>query len=169
MKLVCLCLSCSTAVKPRDTEGGLYSHHGCSCGSSLRSHSCLVGLVLGGLNLGLQVGGGVEVLALLARAATLDVVHAHGDRVVAGVDHGAVARVGETAVCLAASAVAPLELAANLEAGQSHAHKDTHAHRQTRMDTCTQRKQTHVEDKTVNALAFGTCQETKQGCSHCFS
>lgn len=111
----------------------------------------------------------MEVLALLARAATLDVVHAHGDRVVAGVDHGAVARVGETAVCLAASAVAPLELAANLEAGQSHAHKDTHAHRQTRMDTFTQRKQTHVEDKTVNALAFGTCQETKQGCSHCFS
>lgn len=131
MKLVCLCLSCSTAVKPRDTEGGLYSHHGCSCGSSLRSHSCLVGLVLGGLNLGLQVGGGVEVLALLARAATLDVVHAHGDRVVAGVDHGAVARVGETAVCLAASAVAPLELAANLEAGQSHAHKDTHTRTQT--------------------------------------
>lgn len=89
--------------------------HGCSCGSSLRSHSCLVGLVLGGLNLGLQVGGGVEVLALLARAATLDVVHAHGDRVVAGIDHGAVAWVGETAVCLAASAVAPLELAANLQ------------------------------------------------------
>lgn len=86
----------------------------------------------------------MEVLALLARAATLDVVHAHGDRVVAGVDHGAVARVGETAVCLAASAVAPLELAANLEAGQSHAHKDTHTHRQTRMDTCTQRKQTHT-------------------------
>lgn len=128
-------------MKPRDTEGGLRSHHGCSCGSSLRSHSCLVGLVLGGLNLGLQVGGWVEVLALLARAATLDVVHAHGDRVVAGIDHGAVAWVGETAVCLAASAVAPLELAANLEAGQSHTHTDT------RTQTDTQR---HVHTEETN-------------------
>lgn len=70
--------------------------------------------MLGRLDLGLQVGRGVEVLALLAGAAALDVVHAHGDRVVAGVDHGAVARVREAAVCLAAGAVAPLELAANL-------------------------------------------------------
>lgn len=49
-------------------------------------HSGLIGLVLRGLNLGLQVGRRVEVLALLARAAALDVVHADGDRVVAGVD-----------------------------------------------------------------------------------
>lgn len=97
----------------------LCSHHGCSCGSGLRSHSCLVGLVLGGLNLGLQVGRWVEVLALLAGAAALDVVHADGDRVVTGVDHGAVARVSKAAVGLAASTVAPLELTAHLGAGQS--------------------------------------------------
>lgn len=57
----------------------------------------------------------MKVLALLAGAAALDVVHAHGDRVVAGVDHGAVARVSEAAVRLAAGAVAPLEFAADLE------------------------------------------------------
>lgn len=71
------------------------------------------------LNLGLQVGRGVEVLALLAGAAALDVVHADGDRVVTGVDHGAVARVGEAAVGLAAGAVAPLELAADLRVGRT--------------------------------------------------
>jgi len=57
---------------------------------------------------------GVEILALLPGAAALDVVHAHGDRVVAGVDHGAVARVGEAAVRLAPGTVAPLELSAHL-------------------------------------------------------
>lgn len=77
-------------------------------------HGRLVGLVLGGLDLGLQVRRRVEVLALLARAAALDVVHADGDGVVARVEHGAVARVGEAAVRLAAGAVPPLELAANL-------------------------------------------------------
>lgn len=61
----------------------------------------------------------MEVLALLAGAAALDVVHADGDGVVAGVDHGAVARVGEAAVGLPAGAVAPLELAAHLRAGES--------------------------------------------------
>lgn len=90
------------------------SHHGCSCGGGLRGHSRLVGLVLRCLDLGLQVCRRVEVLALLARAAALDVVHADGDRVVAGVDHGAVAWVGEAAVRLAAGAVAALELAADL-------------------------------------------------------
>lgn len=90
------------------------SHHGCSCGGGLRGHSRLVGLVLRRLDLGLEVRRRVEVLALLARAAALDVVHADGDRVVAGVDHGAVARVGEAAVRLAAGAVAALELAADL-------------------------------------------------------
>lgn len=57
---------------------------------------------------------GVEVLALLPGAAALDVVHADGDRVVAGVDHGAVAGVGEAAVCLASRTVPPLELTAHL-------------------------------------------------------
>ena len=104
------------------------SHHGCSCGGSLRSHSCLVGLVLGGLNLGLQVGRGMEVLALLAGAAALDVVHAHSDSVVAGVDHGAVAWVGKAAVRLPASTVAPLELTAHLGAGQSNAQANIHTH-----------------------------------------
>lgn len=60
----------------------------------------------------------MEVLALLAGAAALDVVHAHRDCVVAGVDHGAVAGVGEAAVRLAARTVAPLELATNLESGR---------------------------------------------------
>ena len=78
----------------------------------------LVDLVLGRLDLGLQVGGRVEVLALLAGAAALDVVHAHGDRVVVGVDHGAVGGVGEAAVVLPAGAVAPLELPAHLLGGQ---------------------------------------------------
>lgn len=97
----------------------LCSHHGCCRGCGLRSYSCLVGLMLRRLNLGLQVGRGVEVLALLAGAAALDVVHADGDRVVTGVDHGAVARVGEAAVGLAAGAVAPLELAADLRVGRT--------------------------------------------------
>lgn len=101
-------------VPPERDSGRWRSHHGCGRGCRLRSHGRLVGLVLGGLDLGLQVCRGVKVLALLARAAALDVVHAHGDRVVAGVDHGAVARVSEAAVRLAAGAVAPLELAADL-------------------------------------------------------
>lgn len=121
----------------------LCSHHGCSRGGGLRGHSCLVGLVLGGLNLGLQVGRWVEVLALLAGAAALDVVHAHGDRVVAGVDHRAVARVGEAAVGLPASAVAPLELAAHLGVGRvGRTDRQTHTHRsrQTRRCMCAKRE-----------------------------
>lgn len=107
----------------------LSSHHGCSRGGGLRGHGRLVGLVLGGLYLGLQVGGGVEVLALLAGASALDVVHADGDRVVAGVDHGAVARVGEAAVGLSAGAVASLKLAAHLGArGGRKKHADVDRH-----------------------------------------
>lgn len=83
----------------------------------MRGHSRLVGLVLRCLDLCLQVRRRVEVLALLARAAALDVVHADGDRVVAGVNHGAVARVGKAAVRLAAGTVAALELAADLRGG----------------------------------------------------
>lgn len=59
------------------------AHHG-------RGRCGLVHLVLGSLNFGLQVGWRVEVLALFPRASALDVVHAHGDGVVVGVDHGAV-------------------------------------------------------------------------------
>lgn len=122
----------------------LYSHHCCSCGSGLRGHSCLAGLVLGGLNLGLQVGRWVEVLALLAGAAALDVVHADGDRVVAGVDHGVVARVSKAAVGLAASAVAPLKLATNLGAGESggctNRHVGTHIHTNRHADVCKQKE-----------------------------
>ena len=57
----------------------------------------------------------MEVLALFPGAAALDVVHAHGDGVVVGVDHGAVGGVGEAAVVLAPGAVAPLVLPTHLE------------------------------------------------------
>lgn len=77
----------------------------------------------------------MEVLALLAGAAALYVVHADGDRVVAGVDHGTVARVGEAAVGLPAGAVAPLELAANLGAGATCASKYVNSGTQTHTDT----------------------------------
>ena len=63
----------------------------------------------------------MEILALLPGASALDVVHAHGDRVVAGVDHGAVARVGEAAVRLAPRTVPPLELSAHLGSGGGEA------------------------------------------------
>lgn len=103
--------------------------------------------MLGGLNLGLQVGRGVEVLALLTRAAALDVVHADGDRVVAGVDHGAVARVSEATVGLTASAVAPLELTANLGAGESggrtHTHTRTHRYKHTDVHMQEKHRDTH--------------------------
>lgn len=92
----------------------LCSHHGCSCGGSLRSHSCLVGLVLGGLNLGLQVGRGMEVLALLTGAAALDVVHAHSDSVISGVNHWTVTRMSKTAICLPSCTGSTLKLAAHL-------------------------------------------------------
>ena len=93
----------------------------------------------------------MEVLALLARAAALDVVHADGDRVVAGVDHGAVARVSEAAVGLATGAVAPLELAAHLGAGESEGRIHTHTH--TRAHRRKKRKQRNIQRnlKTVNA------------------
>lgn len=84
------------------------AHHG-------RGGCGLVHLVLGSLNFGLQVGRRVEVLALFPGAATLDVVHAHGDGVVVGVDHGAVCRVGKATVILPPGAVAPLILPTHLE------------------------------------------------------
>lgn len=84
------------------------AHHGCGgCG--------LVHLVLGSLNFGLQMGRRVEVLALFPGAPTLDVVHAHGDCVVVGVDHGAVRGVGKAAIVLPPRAVAPLIFPTHLE------------------------------------------------------
>lgn len=84
------------------------AHHG-------RGGCGLVHLVLGSLDLGLQMGRRVEVLALFPGAPALDVVHAHGDGVVVGVDHGAVGGVGEAAVVLPPGAVAPLIFPAHLE------------------------------------------------------
>lgn len=77
------------------------TYHGCSGRS-------LVYLVLGGFDLSLQVSRRVEVLALLPGAATLNVVHAHSDSVVVGVDHSAVCRVSEATVVFPARAVSPL-------------------------------------------------------------
>lgn len=77
------------------------AHHG-------RGGCGLVHLVLSSLNFGLQMGRRVEVLALFPGTPALDVVHAHGDGVVIGVDHGAVCGVGEAAVVFAPRAVAPL-------------------------------------------------------------
>lgn len=85
-----------------------YAHHG-------RGGCGLVHLVLGSLDLSLQVGRRVEVLALFPGAAALDVVHAHGDGVVVGVDHGAVCGVSEAALVLGPCAAAPLILPTHLE------------------------------------------------------
>lgn len=87
------------------------AYHGCGgCG--------LVHLVLSRLDLSLQMGWWVKVLALFSGASTLDVVHAHGDRVVVGVDHGAVSGVGEATVVLTAGAVSPLILPTHLESDE---------------------------------------------------
>lgn len=74
----------------------------------------LIHLVLGGFDLGLQVRRRVKVFALVSGAAALYVIHAHGHRVIAGVDHCAVGGVGEPAVRLSARAVAALVLTAHL-------------------------------------------------------
>ena len=74
----------------------------------------LGGLLLGGLYFSQQVSRRVEVLALVAGATALDVVHAHGDGVVARVNGGAVAGVGKAAVRFATRTVATLELATHL-------------------------------------------------------
>lgn len=77
------------------------TYHGCSSRS-------LVDLMLGGFDLRLQVGWRVKVLALLPGAAALNVVHAHSDCVVVGINHGAVCRVGKATVILPTCAVTPL-------------------------------------------------------------
>lgn len=56
----------------------------------------------------------MEVLALFPGAAALDVVHAHGDGVVVGVNHGAVGGVSEAALILRPCAAAPLILPTHL-------------------------------------------------------
>lgn len=56
----------------------------------------------------------MEVLALFPGAAALDVVHAHGDGVVVGVNHGAVGGVSEAALVLRPCAAAPLILPTHL-------------------------------------------------------
>lgn len=89
------------------------AHHG-------RGGCGLIHLVLGGLDLGLQMGRRVEVLALFPGAAALDVVHAHGDGVVVGVDHGAVCGVGEAAVVFAPGAVSPLIFPTHLETNSNN-------------------------------------------------
>lgn len=84
------------------------AHHGCGgCG--------LVHLVLCSLNFGLQMGRWMEVLAFFPGAATFDVVHAHSDGVVVGINHGAVSRVGKATVVLSPGAVTPLIFSTNLK------------------------------------------------------
>lgn len=84
------------------------AHHGCGgCG--------LIHLVLSSLDFGLQMSRRVEVLALFPGATTLNVVHAHSDGVVIGVDHGAVCRMGKATVILTPRAVSPLILPTHLE------------------------------------------------------
>lgn len=85
-----------------------FAHHG-------RGGCGLVHLVLCSLNFGLQVRWRVKVLALFPGAPPLDVVHAHRDGVVVGVDHGTVSRVSEAAIVLPPGAVPPLVLSAHLQ------------------------------------------------------
>ena len=87
------------------------TYHGCSS-------CCLVDLVLGGFDFGLQVSRRVKVLALLPRAAALYVVHAHSDCVVVGVNHSAICWVGKATVILPTCTVAPLVFTAYL--GHKH-------------------------------------------------
>lgn len=70
----------------------------------------MVNLVLGSLDLGLQVCRRVKIFALFPGASPFDVIHADGDRVVVGVDHGAVGGVSEPAIILSPVAVPALVL-----------------------------------------------------------
>lgn len=60
----------------------------------------------------------MKVLAFVASAAALDVIHANNDRVLAAVHHGGFHRVGVAAVVLPACAVSSLELSTHLERGR---------------------------------------------------
>lgn len=77
------------------------------------------------------MGRRVEVLALFPGAAALDVVHAHGDGVVVGVDHGAVCGVGEAAVVLAPGAVSPLIFPTHLETNSNNINDSTRSRKST--------------------------------------
>lgn len=79
----------------------------------------MAALLLTRLDLGLQVCRRVKILALLPGAAALDVVHADGDGVVRGVDHGAVTGVSKAAVRLPSRTAAALKLAAHLREGRA--------------------------------------------------
>lgn len=56
----------------------------------------------------------MEVLALVSAAASLDVVHADNDRVLAAVHHASLQGVSVAAVALAPRAVTALEFSTNL-------------------------------------------------------
>lgn len=83
----------------------MYSRERAHHGSGGRG---LIDLVLGCFDLGLQMCRRVEVFALVSGAAALYVIHTHRHRVVTGVDHCAVGRVGKPAVRLPTRAVATL-------------------------------------------------------------
>lgn len=112
--------------------------------------------MLGCFDLGLQVRRRVEILALLARAAALDVVHAHGDRVVARVDHRAVAGMGEAAVGLAARAVAPLKLATHLVAGVRGRKPTRTQNKQNTTEICKQRRESLKFSPKLLCMSTGT-------------
>lgn len=74
----------------------------------------LTGLVLRSLDPGLQVSGGMEVLALISAAAALDIVHADDDRVLTAVHHASLQGMSVAAVALTPRAVPTLEFSTNL-------------------------------------------------------
>lgn len=98
-------------------RAGVPTHHG-SCGGCRLGRCSLVDLVLGGLDLGLQMGRGVEVFALFPRASPFDVIHAHGDRVVVGVDHGAVRGMSKPTIVFSPVAIATLVFSTHLQGHQ---------------------------------------------------
>lgn len=83
------------------------SYRGCSLGR-------LAHLLLTRFDFGLQMGRWVKILALLPGAAAFDVVHAHSDGVISGVNHRAVTGVRKAAICFAPRTVSPLKLTAHL-------------------------------------------------------
>lgn len=93
------------------TVSVLYSRERAHHGSGGRG---LIDLVLGCFDLGLQMCRRVEVFALVSGAAALYVIHTHRHRVVTGVDHCAVGRVGKPAVRLPTRAVATLVFTTHL-------------------------------------------------------
>lgn len=95
------------------------THHGSCSGCSLCCGS-LVDLVLGSLDLGLQMCGRMEVFALFPRASPFDVIHTHGDCVVIGVNHCAVSRMGEPTIIFSSVAIASLVLSTYLWGHEVH-------------------------------------------------